>query len=89
MGTGRLPRLAKDYRVITFDLYGHGESAVPPSTPSLSLFSDQILELLDQLGIGTAAVAGFSLGGMIARRFAMDHRRPVVGTGHLAFRPCA
>jgi (E)-2-((N-methylformamido)methylene)succinate hydrolase len=68
------PALAKDYRVITFDLYGHGESAVPPSPPSLSLFSAQILEILDDLGIDSAAVAGFSLGGMIARRFAMDHQ---------------
>ena len=69
----QLPALAKSYRVITFDLFGHGDSAVPPSAPSLSLFSSQILELLDLLGISRAAVAGFSLGGMIARRFAMDH----------------
>lgn len=65
--------MAGTYRVITFDLFGHGESAVPPSTPSLSLFSNQILELLYELRIAKAAVAGFSLGGMIARRFAMDH----------------
>jgi pimeloyl-ACP methyl ester carboxylesterase len=65
--------LARDYRVVTFDLFGHGESAEPPTTPSLDLFSRQILELLDHLRIGKAAVLGFSLGGMIARRFAMDH----------------
>ena len=70
----QVPELAKTYRVITFDLYGHGNSAKAPSPPSLSLFSGQILELLDLQGISTAAVAGFSLGGMIARRFAMDHQ---------------
>ena len=70
----QVPELAKTYCVITFDLYGHGNSAKAPSPPSLSLFSGQILELLDLLGISTAAVAGFSLGGMIARRFAMDHQ---------------
>jgi pimeloyl-ACP methyl ester carboxylesterase len=69
----QMPMLARHYRVITFDLYGHGESAVPPSEPSLKLFSNQIVELLDELKIDTAAVFGFSLGGMIARRFAMDH----------------
>ncbi len=69
----QIAALEETYRVIAFDLYGHGESAVPPSTPSLTLFSNQMLELLDALQIAKAAVVGFSLGGMIARRFAMDH----------------
>lgn len=69
----QVPVLAKNYRVVTFDLFGHGESAAPPSTPNLSLFSGQIVNLLNHLGTQRAAVAGFSLGGMIARRFAMDH----------------
>ena len=69
----QVPALAKNHRVITFDLFGHGDSAVPPATPSLSVFARQIVELLDELRLDKAAVAGFSLGGMIARRFAMDH----------------
>jgi len=64
--------LGEHYRVITYDLYGHGDSAAPPETPSLSLFSRQLRNLLDHLRMDTAAVGGFSLGGMIARRFAMD-----------------
>lgn len=69
----QVPALSQDYRVITFDLHGHGESSAPPETPSLRLFSEQLRELLDHLGISRAAICGFSLGGMIARRFAMDH----------------
>ena len=69
----QVPALARNYRVITFDLYGHGDSDAPPETPSLSMFSGQIMQVLDRLGVARAAVAGFSLGGMIARRFAMDH----------------
>jgi len=65
--------LAEDFTVLTYDLVGSGKSAKPAETPSLSLFSDQLARLLDALGIDRAAVAGFSLGGMIARRFAMDH----------------
>jgi pimeloyl-ACP methyl ester carboxylesterase len=69
----QVPALSGRYRVITIDLYGHGDSEAPPSPPSLSLFSGQIEQVISRLGISRAAVAGFSLGGMIARRFAMDH----------------
>ncbi len=73
MWQGQIDVLAARYRVITYDLLGHGESPPPPSRPSLTLLSDQLRSLLDDLGFREAAVAGFSLGGMIARRFAMDH----------------
>jgi len=62
-----------DYRVLTYDLFGHGDSAAPPAEPSLALWSVQLRDLLDALGIGVGALVGFSLGGMIVRRFAIDH----------------
>ena len=65
--------LDSGYRVLTYHLYGHGESGAPPRLPSLSLFSDQLAGLMDHLGVARAALVGFSLGGMINRRFAMDH----------------
>ena len=75
------PALAAGYRVLSDDLYGHGESAVPPETPSLSLFSRQLQGLLDHCGIADAVIVGFSLRGMIARRFAQhcpDRARALV-----------
>jgi pimeloyl-ACP methyl ester carboxylesterase len=66
-------RLSHRYRVLNYDLYGHGESTPPPGTPSLTMFSEQLLGLLDELAIGQFSIIGFSLGGMINRRFAMDH----------------
>ena len=33
-----IPALADGYRVLSYDLFGHGQSAPPPETPSLSLF---------------------------------------------------
>ena len=82
----QVPALAGTHRVITFDLHGHGDSSVPPTTPSLTVLSDQLAELLDHLGIARASVFGFSLGGMIARRFAMDHadRLETLGILHSA-----
>jgi pimeloyl-ACP methyl ester carboxylesterase len=65
--------VAARWQVVTYDLYGHGESAAPPQVPTLALFSGQLAGLMEHLGITRAVVAGFSLGGMIARRFAMDH----------------
>ncbi len=67
-----IPALTDRYRILTYDLYGHGQSAPPPEQPSLSLFSQQLESLLDHCAIQSAAIAGFSLGGMIARRFAQD-----------------
>ena len=66
-------RLQHRYRILNYDLYGHGESASPPGEASLTMFSEQLLELLDELGIEQCSIIGFSLGGMINRRFAMDH----------------
>ena len=68
-----LPAFAARYRVLNYDLYGHGESAPPPREASLTVFSDQLVGLLDNIGVEQAAVIGFSIGGMINRRFALDH----------------
>lgn len=69
----QVPALADRYRVVTYDLFGHGESPPPPQPPSLSLFSDQLHRLMGELALEKVALAGFSLGGMIVRRFALDH----------------
>ena len=67
-----IPALQNDFCILTYDLYGHGMSADPPDTPSLSLFSRQLLGVMDHCNASSAAIVGFSLGGMIARRFAQD-----------------
>ena len=69
----QVSELKQHYSVLTFDLIGSGDSAPPEGSPSLAMFSRQLLTLMDHLQIEQAAVFGFSLGGMIARRFAMDH----------------
>lgn len=73
--------LAAHYRVIRYDLAGHGQSAAPALKPDLTLYAEQLVELLDHLGVARAAVLGFSLGGMINRRLAMDAPNRVVALG--------
>ena len=68
-----IPALADRYRVASYDFYGHGESPDPPETPTLGLLSRQLQGVLDACGVQSAAIVGFSLDGMIARRFAQDH----------------
>lgn len=68
-----VPVLAQEYRVLTYDLCGHGQSAAPLTKPSLAVLSEQLLHLFDELAIPHATIIGFSLGGMINRRFAIDH----------------
>ncbi len=67
-----VPAIANRFRVLTYDLYGHGDSAAPPETPSLGLFSRQLQDLMNHCRLPGAAVVGFSLGGMIARRITQD-----------------
>ncbi len=64
--------LSRHHRVISYDLFGHGDSAALPRTPDLTLFAQQIIDLMDCLAIEKSALVGFSLGGMINRRLALD-----------------
>lgn len=76
--------LSANFRVLSYDLYGHGESASPPQTPSLAVYSRQLVALMDEVGMARAAIVGFSLGGMINRRFAMDHGERASGLAIIA-----
>jgi (E)-2-((N-methylformamido)methylene)succinate hydrolase len=77
------PALTSRYRVLSYDLLGHGESLPPPANPTLSTLSDQLDLLMNRVGLAKAAVVGFSLGGMVARRFAQDHPERVLALGIL------
>jgi len=58
------------YRVVTFDVRGHGQSDKPPGPYSIPLFAHDTAELIESLGIGPAHVIGISMGGMIAFQLA-------------------
>ena len=62
------------YRVITPDLPGFGGSAVSTETPSVDVMADEVVAMMDELGIGDAVVGGLSMGGYVA--MAMLRRNP-------------
>ncbi len=53
------------YRVITIDLRGHGESDAPMWRYTLGQFAEDIKGLLDHLAISKATFVGLSMGGYI------------------------
>jgi pimeloyl-ACP methyl ester carboxylesterase len=73
--------LAERYRVVAYDMLGHGRSAHPPGARTLGDFVTQLSELLDALGLGRVALVGFSMGGLVARAFAAAYPERV---SHLA-----
>ncbi len=67
-----IPALAPRFCVLTYDMLGHGQTPSHPK-PDLSALAAQLARLMEELGHTQAALVGFSLGGMIARRFAQDY----------------
>ena len=66
--------LSSDYRVIRFDLAGHGLTGPDPQKRyAPGERADFVGDVMDALGIERAAVGGNSLGGLAAWRFASAH----------------
>ncbi|MCL6699712.1 alpha/beta hydrolase [Sphingomonas sp. NSE70-1] len=61
------------YRLLIPDQRGHGGSDAPECCYSTSQFADDARLFLDALGVRRAAVAGHSLGSMVAISLAADH----------------
>lgn len=64
--------LAAHYKVILFDLRGHGRSDRPRENYSIEGFADDVLALLDQLQLQQVHLVGISMGGMVAFQLAVD-----------------
>jgi len=59
--------LQGNFRVLRYDLRGHGSSDTAPGDYSIDLLARDVLGLADTLGIRTFAFCGLSLGGMIGQ----------------------
>ncbi len=79
-----LPLLENDFDIITPDLRGFGQSDVVESQYKITDMAADIAELLDQLGIEKAAIAGHSMGGYVSLAFARTYPERVLGLGLVA-----
>jgi len=63
----------KEYNTLTYDLLGHGKTSLKKSRVSFKDFSDQLLNLINELNFSKIHLVGFSLGALIARHFASEY----------------
>jgi len=71
--TDVLPDLARDYRVIAFDLRGHGKSDKPHDPMAYEDLAVDVIRLMDHLKLQQAHMVGYSLGGIILAKLLTTH----------------
>ena len=67
-----LPYLA-GFHVLRMDTRGHGRSEAPRGDYSIDMLVDDVIAVLDDAAVARTAVAGVSLGGMMAMGLALDY----------------
>lgn len=67
-----MPALLGAFRVLRLDTRGHGASDAPDGDYTLAILAGDVAAVMDAAGIAQAAVAGVSLGGMIAMELALS-----------------
>ena len=75
------------YRILAYDMRGHGGSVAVPGPYTLDMLADDVLALMRELKIDRARYVGLSIGGMIGQHLALkDPKRfekmVLADTGH-------
>lgn len=69
----QIEALSAHYDVVAMDMLGHGRSSLPPRDAHLVDYSEQILALLNGLGLDTAHLVGHSMGALASLEFATTY----------------
>ncbi|MFC3885759.1 alpha/beta fold hydrolase [Bacillus songklensis] len=77
-GMGRMvfreqKQLCDRFQIITVDLSGHGDSDTRIERVTISIYTEEVLQLLNALHIEQAVICGYSAGGSIAQEFAFTY----------------
>lgn len=65
--------LLRKYHVIAPDLRGHGDSDKPGAPYTLEVFTEDLLQFMNALGLETVDLVGHSMGSLVAQSFAAQH----------------
>ncbi|MCZ2828858.1 3-oxoadipate enol-lactonase [Modestobacter sp. VKM Ac-2986] len=74
----QLPALTERFRVVRYDTRGHGRSPSSRGDLTIDDLTDDVVALLDRLGVEQAHVAGVSIGGMTGLRLAVREPQRVL-----------
>ncbi len=69
----QMERLRTHFRVLRYDTRGHGKSETTPAPYTLERLGEDVIGLLDQLGMDRVHWVGLSMGGMIGQAVALHH----------------
>lgn len=69
----QLAVFSKHFKAVAWDARGYGDSDDYEGSLQFSVFSEDVLRVLDFLKMEKASLVGLSMGGRIARNFALDH----------------
>ncbi len=70
----QVEHFSKNYKVITYDVRGHGNTGGSSKKKySMEMFADDLKKLLDELQIERPIICGLSMGGMIAQPYAVKY----------------
>ncbi len=73
--------LSQKYKVVTFDLPGHGDSECINETHTMCLMADCVKAGLDYLAVDKCVLIGHSMGGYAALSFAKSYPQMLNGLG--------
>jgi pimeloyl-ACP methyl ester carboxylesterase len=79
MWSPQVTALSRQFRTITVDLRGHGESDAPLWNFSLDHYADDVCALLDHLAIPQAVLVGLSMGGYVSLAFSRTYGNRMMG----------
>jgi len=69
----QVPVFSEHYQVLTYDVRGHGQTAMPEGELTTELWVEDLYGLLTSLNISETILLGFSMGGAIAIGFTLNH----------------
>jgi pimeloyl-ACP methyl ester carboxylesterase len=79
MWYNQVPEFSKEYQVLTYDVRGFGQTEKTPGPFSMDMFADDLHELLKALGLPSAWVLGYSMGGRIGLEFCVKYPEETAG----------